>query len=222
MLNKWLTLPSGKTNTIVRDTGTLALNVISTIAFENQAANEPGQEHTLSLQDALVTVMSTNVSLVLESMLPWLKNSRCTALLPSRITKLLTATREFNAYMNDMIAKERSKPLPASATGSAAKMNLIQTLNAANTSSDGKSSRLSDKELRGNIFIFTAGGLESTSTTLSYALALLALHPEVQEWVAEEVRNVCGETGEGREYGEVFPRLKRVVAVMVSSPVFYL
>lgn len=215
MVNKWLAMPDGVTNTLIRDTGTLALNVISSIAFENTKLHEPSDGYTLSLRDALVIVMSTSISPVLESVLPWLKTSRLAYLLPAKITRLLTATREFNAYMNDLIARERAKPPPSPASDSKTHLNLIQTLIHAKNSSDGKTARLSDDELRGNIFIFTAGGLESTGTTLSYALALLALNPGVQEWVAEEVRGVVGDGKGELEYGDVFLRLGRVRAVMV-------
>jgi hypothetical protein len=110
MLKNWLALPDGKTNTMIRDTGTLALNVISTIAFENHDAHTEAPGHTLSLRDALSTVMSTNISLLLENMLPWLKDSWLSGLLPRSVGKLLTATREFNEYMDELVARERAKP----------------------------------------------------------------------------------------------------------------
>lgn len=98
-------------------------------------------------------------------------------------------------------------------------MNLINTLINAN-SADAKA-RLSDSELRGNVFIFTVGGLESTSATLAFALALLAIHPEVQEWVREEVDEVIsGNSLDNMEYKDIFPRLKRVLAVMVRRRLF--
>ncbi|KAF1830841.1 p450-domain-containing protein [Decorospora gaudefroyi] len=129
---------------------------------------------------------------------------------PVTVEHVLKSWREFVKPDNVNVQRRRLASPPQTCR---TKLNLIQTLIKANEpEGDGKTARLSDDELRGNIFIFTAGGLESTSTTISYALALLALHPEVQEWVAEEVEEVVRENG--REYRDVFPRLKRCMAVM--------
>ncbi|SLM38548.1 hypothetical protein LPUS_08801 [Lasallia pustulata] len=53
---------------------------------------------------------------------------------------------------------------------------------------------------------------------LSYSISLLAAHPEVQEWVAEEVHYVLqGQgTSETWEYS-LFPRLKRCLTVMLET-----
>lgn len=49
---------------------------------------------------------------------------------------------------------------------------------------------LTDEELVGNIFIFALAGHETSAHTLSFALAQLALNPNVQDWVLEEVEQV--------------------------------
>lgn len=51
---------------------------------------------------------------------------------------------------------------------------------------------LTEQEIEHNIrFLFTAGH-ESTALTISWAMLLLALHPEIQEKVAKEVREIAG------------------------------
>jgi cytochrome P450 len=93
---------------------------------------------------------------------------------------------------------------------------LIEASGQVKTESRASKARLSDTELRGNIFIFLVGGLESTSITLSYAIALLAVHPDIQDWVVEELDEVLSDNVNSEmEYVRVFPRLKRVMAVMV-------
>lgn len=194
---------------VVQGMSSLALNVISAVAFENHEVNEVAKGHMLSLKEALTTVMSTAISPALEGIMAWRYASALHILMPSDIKNLMLAMREFRQYMDELIARERSKPNNSNKDKSL-NLNLIQTLIKANT---GDEVRLSDNELRGNIFIFTVGGLESTSATLSYALALLAIHPEVQGWVVEEIREVM--KGGEMEYAKIYPRLLRVKAVMV-------
>ncbi|KAH7061668.1 cytochrome P450 [Paraphoma chrysanthemicola] len=217
----WLSPPSAThtTTTLTTDTSTLALNVISAVAFENQNVNEPGKGHSMSLREALVTVMSTSISPAIESVMPWLKTSWLRSLLPRQVKKLLLAVQEFSAYMDELVTRERAKSNTISGTTSAdatARANLISTLIKANEGTDEKQARLSHSEVRANIFIFTVGGLESTSITLSYALALLALNPAVQDWVAEEAVRAFKD-GEDAEYSKTFLKLKRVMAVMYET-----
>ncbi|KAI4945124.1 hypothetical protein J4E91_008101 [Alternaria rosae] len=216
MTERWLSSPGRKTNSMIKDTGTLALNVISSVAFETTEVNEPTPGHTLSLRDALVMVMSTSISPAIEGIVPLFKYPVLQSILPTSTKKLLSAMREFRQYMDETIVRERSKV----AGGHFKAATLISTLIGANekakTGSGVSKSKLSDVELRGNIFIFAVGGLESTSITLSYALALLAVFPDIQDWVVEELDEVLKEgAADEMEYTNVFPRLKRVMAVMV-------
>ncbi|KAF2026139.1 cytochrome P450 [Setomelanomma holmii] len=211
LIAQWLSLSSDFTNTMINDTSTLALNVISAVAFENHQVNKPTDGHTLSLREALVTVMSTSISPALEGIMSWLNISGFRLLFPAKVKQLLLAMSEFRQYMDETVSRERAKPTQCED----GRLNLIGTLIKANKADGDEKSRLSDIELRGNIFIFTAGGLESTSITLSYALALLALHPQIQDWVAEEVGQVF--SSESADYAKTFPKLKRVMAVMYET-----
>jgi cytochrome P450 len=218
MVEQWLSSPNGKSNSVIKDTSTLALNVISAVAFENAEVNEPTPGHTLSLRDALVTVMSTSVSPAIEGVMPFLKLPILESLLPDNVKNLLLAMHEFRQYMDETVAQERRR----TTSGQTMVAPLISTLVNANdqvkTESGVSKARLSDNELGGNIFIFTVGGLESTSVTLSYAIALLAVYPETQDWVMEELDEVLNdEANNDMEYARLFPRLKRVMAVMVGS-----
>jgi len=203
---------------MIKDTSTLALNVISSVAFENTEVNEPTPGHQLSLRDALVTVMSTSISPAIESIMPLFKFPVFESLLPTSTKRLLLAMREFRQYMDETVVRERSKVVGGQPKAATLISTLIGANDTTNTGSEGSKAKLSDVELRGNIFVFTVGGLESTSITLSYALALLAVYPEVQDWVVEELDEVLkDEAADELEYAGVFPRLKRVMSVMVRS-----
>jgi cytochrome P450 len=216
MAEQWLSSVNGRTNSITTDTSSLALNVISSVAFENTEVHKPTQGHVLSLRDALVTVMSTSISSAVEGIMPVLKLPVLRSLLPANMKSLLLAMQEFRQYTDETVIRERKKV----DSGEARAGSLISTLIKANQGSKAESgvskARLSDSELRGNIFIFTIGGLESTSITLSYALALLAAYPDIQNWVVEELDEVLHDERNGdMGYTRVFPQLKRVIAIMV-------
>lgn len=216
LLAKWLASPTGRTSSMIKDTSTLALNVISSVAFENHEVNKPAAGHTLSLRDSLVTVMSTSISPALEGIMPWLKWSGLQFLLPAQVENVQLAMREFRQYMDETVIRERKKTTSSEDTKIP---NLISTLIRANDAAKSEDvqskARLSDSELRGNIFVFTIGGLESTAITLSYTLAQLAVNPDIQNWVCEELTQAFG--AEDVEYTRVFPKLKRVMAIMYET-----
>lgn len=78
---------------------------------------------------------------------------------------------------------------------------------------------LSDAEILGNVFIFSIAGHETTATTLRFALALLAIHPDVQEGLYNELQTVLrDEPADPAEwdYATVYPRLVTPLCVMVG------
>ncbi|KAI5374498.1 hypothetical protein J4E82_006732 [Alternaria postmessia] len=218
MIEQWLSSSDGKWKSMIKDTSTLALNVISSVAFENTEVNKPTPGHALSLRDTLVTVMSTSISPTMEGILPFLQFPILQSLLPSDVKDLLQAMHEFRQYMNEIIVTEREAMTSGQTRVSALISTLIEASGQVKTESRASKARLSDTELRGNIFIFLVGGLESTSITLSYAIALLAVHPDIQDWVVEELDEVLSDNVNSEmEYVRVFPRLKRVMAVMEGT-----
>jgi cytochrome P450 len=78
--------------------------------------------------------------------------------------------------------------------------------------------RLSDQEIIGNVFIFTLAGHETTATTIQTALVLLALHPELQQEIQDELDIIYGARleGEGLVYESDYPKMRRVMALMVK------
>jgi cytochrome P450 len=221
MLSGWLGEPQGKVATMVDDTRIVALHVISAAGFGvshdfHGGARILTKGHTLSYVDALMVVLDLIPSIIVDKM-PWLKSIPDFAL-PKKVKTILEGTREFRMYMDEMLAGERK--IMAENPGTA-KPNLVSTLirtsDESKAGGDKSSVRLTDDEIKGNMFIFNIAGHDTTANTLAYAVALIAVHPEVQEWVLEEVKSVFKENGEGRlVYEELFPKLKRCLAVMVS------
>ncbi|PWY78185.1 cytochrome P450 monooxygenase [Aspergillus heteromorphus CBS 117.55] len=73
---------------------------------------------------------------------------------------------------------------------------------------------LTESEISGNLWVFTAAGFDTTATTMGYAVMLLAAYPEWQEWVREELHSLSVEKW---RYEDVFTRCTRLLAVMYET-----
>lgn len=111
--------------------------------------------------------------------------------------KVVTAFRELGVYMSEMIEERRQG-------GSAGEPDLFTNL-INGTSEDPKEraeNQLSNEELKGNIFTFLFGGHETTAHSLGFTLALLAMHPDIQEKAFQELRRIVPE-GEAPTYAQI-------------------
>ncbi|MFF5408421.1 cytochrome P450 [Streptomyces misionensis] len=67
---------------------------------------------------------------------------------------------------------------------------LSSLLSATDSESQGDSRAFTDSEVRDQVVTFLMAGTETTATTVSWALYLLARHPEIQEQVSDEIDEV--------------------------------
>jgi cytochrome P450 len=196
------------------DTMTLALHVLTSAGFgmsysfhkTGEAELPPG--HTMSYRDALNAVLRGIIPIFVFPH-KWFS----LPFAPKSARRLGTAIKEFRAYMTEMVAKERtmiSKRDPG--TG-----NLMSSLVRA--SDQAKEHALTDDEIFGNTFIYNLAGHETTANTLAYAINLLAVFPDYQHWIFEELSDVLGDqdSASAPEYEEVFPKLKRCLAIMYET-----
>ncbi|KAJ5575016.1 cytochrome P450 [Penicillium hetheringtonii] len=77
-------------------------------------------------------------------------------------------------------------------------------------------SPLTQEEINGNLFVFTSAGFETTANTMGFAVILLALYPEWQSWIQEEIRSL-GTSDFTSEYEKVFPKCRRILALMFET-----
>lgn len=143
------------------------------------------------------------------------------------VKKFALARAEYAWYMRDMIQNEREVANGGS-TGlqKPKKENLMSVLirnsDQHDENGDKKSAgvkakpSLSDSEVTGNLYIYNLAGHDTTATTLNFAITLLAVHPQWQEWIAEEIDTVTQEDQSAMKYAQVFPKLHRCLALMVS------
>ncbi|ORY52415.1 cytochrome P450, partial [Rhizoclosmatium globosum] len=125
------------------------------------------------------------------------------------LRKARVARKEFGDYLDEIINDASTSP------SDSGYHNLLQALVKASSMDNDKSGSLSKDELKGNAFIFILAGHETTASSLSYILALLACHPEIQEKLHDE----CVRVLEGRnepEYSD-FGKLTYALAVMNES-----
>jgi cytochrome P450 len=122
-----------------------------------------------------------------------------------------TAWEDFGGYLRSLIHRARTRE-----RGEGERRDLLELLvKGGNNEKEG----LTTEELTGNLFIFTVAGHETSAQTLHFALVSLALEVEAQEWAAEGIREALqGEDVDPQNwrYEEVYPKLARVLCVMVS------
>ncbi|ORX37696.1 cytochrome P450 [Kockovaella imperatae] len=112
------------------------------------------------------------------------------------------AQRSMVKHINEMIASRRKQTTALQATLSADEQVLTQRdiLGALVASQiqveEGKKKNtagLTADEIFGNAFIFIVAGHTTTAHTLTFALALMALYPQTQEDIVQELASVCGD-----------------------------
>lgn len=221
MLAHWESAQKSIVNTVIDDTSIVALHVLTSAGLGLQydfssPNNKPMAGYTMTYAESLFTLMG---NAVLVFVMP--KFILSFPYLPKAIRNFKTAVTEFNGYMKEQvsIAKRRLESDEALAP------NLLNAMVEKNAEeAKGSTSGLSDKEIYGNLFMFSFAGHETTANTISYAIYLLAAFPKTQEWVAKEVAYALStyKTIEEADYAVIFPKLKRCMAVMVRSAVLFI
>ena len=97
--------------------------------------------------------------------------------------KAAKAQAEVYGVVDDLIARRREQPVEGE--------DLLSLLIAAQDPEGGVA--LDDGEVRDQALIFLLAGHETTATSMTFALHLLGLHPDVQARVEDEVDEVLGD-----------------------------
>ena len=165
----------------------------------------------MSFKEALHTVLKEFIGVLL------LSNSKLMSiLLPKRFDAARIAIPEFKQYLVEFVEEERVAPQKSSEHDNLMSA-LLRASDLREVAGEGRRT-LTNDEVYGNLFIYAFAGHESTANTLAYAITLLAADLKVQDWIREEVQAIASEYGvvENWKYEEMFPRLKRCLALMVS------
>lgn len=230
MIQHYFSASSGRIIDPVEDVREVYLHVFTGVCFGvkydfRQAAEKYiPQGHARSYKDCLHT--SLKDLLILRLVPKWILDL---PVLPHRISNFRDSAREMRRYLDEMIASSKEELEEKGTRRRTRTDNLLSfmvksngEMETENASSDVSLKRnyLTESEIRGNLFTYSLGGHESSAHTLTFALYLLAALPQEQEWLAAEVTSVLGQKKDWQSeesFMEVFARLKRCQAVMVSA-----
>jgi cytochrome P450 len=215
MLYYW----SSKTSvdSIAQDLRTLSLNILSRAGFgksfkfqghddmKKSDIPSPSSSYRQSLQ-----VILENAVLILAFGTKFLANPW----LPRKFRQVHEACASFQKYMTDLYEEEKS----AIAEGRTTDSNLMTSLVRASQEEAETTGGLTESEIYGNMFTFNFAGHDTTAHTFTFAVYFLAAHPDVQDWLSEEIHGVLGERQpQDWNYRADFPRLKRCLSVMFET-----
>lgn len=220
MLASWTT-PTSLADGIVsvaKDTRTLSLNVLAatgfgrSFSFRSASSKDAETDTASSYRDALSMVLDNAILLML---IP--RRYLSLPFVPKALRQVGKAADEFKHHMERMLEEETAALKKGNSGAGSLMTSLVKASNTYATSNkDSKSAKgLSVEEIFGNIFVINFAGHDTTANTLAFAAFLLATAPEVQTWVAEEARKITADVDEW-DYGQLFPRLIRCCAVLVS------
>ncbi|KAM0747058.1 putative cytochrome P450, partial [Meredithblackwellia eburnea MCA 4105] len=173
----------------------VTLDIIGLAGFGYNFSSLDGQNTALG--DAFSVMLQTNISEPSPSSVLVLRTlgiliTKFPAIFKKFPNKRITAVRQGFETMDKetrKIVEEKKRELREGGSGdggAAGGKDLISLLLKAN-SADAKS-QLSDAELQGQMTTFCLAGHETTSTALTWALWVLALHPNVQDRLRTEIR----------------------------------
>ncbi|RYP34305.1 hypothetical protein DL767_004299 [Monosporascus sp. MG133] len=134
-----------------------------------------------------------------------------------KMKQLGVAKLEFPQHTNALLGEERRR----SSEKRASRSNIMSQMIRASEQDPSTGKALSDEEMMGNLFIFTAAGFDTTANTLSFALMLLARYPMWQDWLLEEIDGIQPDDAEDFDYTSAYPKATRIMAFMFETMRLY-
>jgi cytochrome P450 len=204
---------------VAKDTRTLSLNVLAAIGFqksfnfESGASKKPAHaDENFSYRDALQMVLD-NALLVLvvgrkHLLYSWL---------PVWVRRVGKAANDFQKHMENMLEDEMAS-LNRGEKGTGTIMTSF--VRALDQHQQDSTKGISNEEIFGNTFIINFAGHDTTANAFSFAILHLGASSDVQEWMAEEVKQArAGSTDGSWDYAALYSKLPRCRAVMVRETV---
>lgn len=212
-----------------RDIRTLSLHVLSGAGFGKlysfqKSAEPPKPGHLFNYRDSLAMVLENSLLILVlgpKFLTSWF--------LPTSWSRIGQTTVDFKFHMIEMVNEEKRLIAQKKPEGRNFISSLIresqEEMSKSSADADTGGTRipgLTEDEIYGNIFVHDFGGHDTMAITLNWALYLLVAHAELQSWISEEIDAVIiGDHSATWHYTEIYPRLNRYLAVLVSNS-FYL
>lgn len=213
------------------DTRMLSLNVLAAIGFGSRydfrGSDEPAVDVDAGdYRDSLMTVLDNIILLMLVPFHVLVK-------LPGRYAKIGSAGIAFKKHLVKLLSDETtalnegrpsSGAIMPSFVRAAERHHREQPSSNSSASPGGgkaaaKARGLSAEEILGDLFVLNFAGHDSTANMSAFAMLLLAAHPGVQAWAAEEVERATrayAAVGEW-DYKTLYPQLPRCRAVVYET-----
>jgi len=213
------TKPSSTTDLAVEGLRSIAINVLGAAGYVRPRKFGEVEPASSGMQFTFMEALFLIINNLITSSLvpPVLLNL---PVMPRSVREIGKAITEFPIHQQNIIDMERA------ARSDVPKSNLLSTLvrlsdeerHASSTKgAHGAGSYLTEEELRGNLYLITVAGFDTTSNTLAYALLNIIVYPELQTWLYEEISQVQSDMS----YAETFPKLRRCLALMVSASMIF-
>ncbi|KAG8766477.1 hypothetical protein FRC12_006861 [Ceratobasidium sp. 428] len=151
---------------------------------------QPQPGFTMSFHEAVKVVSSTVVERVLTPR--WADN------LTHGTKTMSTAFKELEGYLRQTMKTHHSLPKAQSDLQEDISSPLVpesifsSLVDASDRDAAEKGKGLADNDVIGNVFLLLFAGHETTASALAFALGLLALYPNVQQEVYEQINQVMG------------------------------
>jgi cytochrome P450 len=205
--------------TVAPDTRTLTLSVLSRAGFGKSfkfegATEKKATDQSMTYKESLQTILE-NCILIMAFGPKTLHKLKGYSKL---FAKCSDACDSFFKYMSSVYEAEKKAAADSSASSSLNDYNLMAQLVRASQAPD-EVNGLTEQEIYGNMFVINFAGHDTTAHSFCFAIYFLAAHPEVQDWVADELHQVLGPESNQQDwnYHRDFPKLKRTLAVLYET-----
>jgi len=234
VVNEWFAEMDAKTTdrsitvNLVEDLTQLTLLIVASAGFGRRASwtddssTKPPPGHKLAFRAAVSTAIS---HVFVNTLTPkWIHALSKRVHLPFLGPVLETTRESFEAlglHMLDLVSMSRAWVVGGKASNMDA--GLLRNLVEANMTQDDdiNHKKLTDDEVLSDIFAFLLAGHETSAHSLSFAVALLALYPEVQQKIFEEAMGIwpdgCPTTASPSSYKEYMPKLEYTLATFQET-----
>jgi cytochrome P450 len=223
MSTYFLNQSNGETFQMPEGIRAIAINVLSKASYGEtkswqpfKVPSEPELADKMSYVDALAVTCELIVLAAFVS-----PDMLVLSFMPKLLRTLGEAMKRLPGLTKKMLENERQ----LAKAGSGERANIMSMLvrlsdkgrDAGGEMETGKGQYLSEDEISGNLFFFTAAGFDTAAAAMKYGIVLLAAYPEWQDWMRDNIDAVLADKeGEELDYATLFPKLGRVLAVMVS------
>jgi len=136
--------------------------------------------------------------------------------MPVALRTLGQAMEDLPRISKDLLDSERQAAKQGAGPRNTLLSMLVQISDRGKTGGDTGLS-LTEDEIRGNLFTFSAAGFDTTANTMGYAVILLTAYPQWQDWIREDFQKLDTDS-QNWDYPETFPKCQRILALMVRLP----